>query len=92
MKLQKVFREHVGAVGAVDENSSLCPILRLEVAGKAVARQSRGKWKPGWPGWSPARLLPVSGPGVVHPAHEDRELVLLVPEQEEEGLPHLKDD
>lgn len=29
---KKRFREHVGAMGAEDENSSLCPILRLEGA------------------------------------------------------------
>ena len=42
MKLQKVFREHVGAVGAADENSSLCPILRLEVAGEGSGEAITG--------------------------------------------------
>lgn len=33
----------------------------------------------------------VSDPGVIHPPHEDREPVPLVPEQEEEGLLHFED-
>ncbi|KAL0628058.1 hypothetical protein AAY473_001378 [Plecturocebus cupreus] len=33
----------------------------------------------------------VSGPGVINSSHEDGEFVLLVPEHEEEGLLHFKD-
>lgn len=77
-----------GPWGWVDENKSLCQTLR-EPFKQVIAGLQPGELWLGWQGW-PSLTLQVSDPGVIHPPHEDRKLVLLVPKQEEEGLLHLK--
>ena len=65
-----------GSWGQVQAGSSRAATRRAEARGVGLALVG---------------LLQVSGAGVIYPPHEDRELVLLVPEHKEEGLLHFKD-